>query len=156
VQHRPIRGSAHGRVEGRLGGGANSSACGGPGASNAHGSSVQGPSATSGGTSGGTHTSYEEQKVGQRVASDGARSNAYEGTNSGCCGQGASGARGGASGGARTGCDEGRAVRRVGARGGGGANGCGDTHNALKEGGGGSLKGGDGHNQGGRSNASRG
>jgi hypothetical protein len=124
VRHRPIRSSAHGRVEGRPGEGANSGAyggasdsCDGPGASDARGSAcggtndgsnVQGPS---GGVSRDTHMGYEEEKAGRRVASNGAHDNACGGTNGGCNGQGASG--------------------------------------ALTGGGGGSLKGGDGRNQGG-------
>jgi hypothetical protein len=124
VRWRPVRGSAHGRVEGRPGRSANGDAyrgandsCGGPGTSGSvcgganGGGSVQGLGGAHDATSKGTHTGCKEEKVGRRVASDGARGNAYGGTNGGCSGQGADGTRGRASGGARAGCDEGRASR---------------------------------------------
>jgi hypothetical protein len=72
VRHRSVRGSAHGRVEGWPGGGANG---GGLGANS--GDSVQGPSKACGGASGGARAGYEEEKVDWRVANDGAHDNAY-------------------------------------------------------------------------------
>jgi hypothetical protein len=91
VRCRPVRGSAHGRVEGRLGGGTSSSAsddCGGPGVSGARGvvyrgtsgdGSVQGLDDTRIGASEGAHACYDEWRSDRRVgACDGS------GTTSSC------------------------------------------------------------------------
>jgi hypothetical protein len=96
------------------------------------------------------------------VASDGAHNSAYGGTNSGGSGQGVGGAHGWASGGTHAGYDEGSIDQRVGHSGDAhgdacrGASGYNRTHGVLTGGGGGSLKGGDGHSQGGWSDNSNG
>jgi hypothetical protein len=110
VWRRPVRGSAHGRVEGQSGEGASGG--------------VKGP------------------------RTSGACGNACEGANDNGSVQGSGSAHGEASGGARVDCEEGRANQRVGVHDGGGASGCDDT---LTGGNGGSLNGGDGRSQGGRS-----
>jgi hypothetical protein len=77
-----------------------SDGCGGPGSSGTRrsayrransGRNIEGPSGTRGGASRGACTGCKEEKVGQRLASDGAHDSACRGTDNSCSGHGASG-----------------------------------------------------------------
>jgi hypothetical protein len=118
----------------------------------------KGPAAPVRGASGGARSCSEEEKADWRVANVGARDSACGGANDGCSGQGVGDARDRASRDAHVSCDEGRVDQRVVARGSGGArggaSGYAGTHDTLTGGDGCSLKGGEGRNQDGRSDAS--